>query len=78
MTVTNAKKGIVINQASQVNMENIKVEDPEAPGIQIKMLQALLLTGKNIKRIPEKCCFPEISGINRYGTAANLLEHRDK
>lgn len=31
MTVTNAKKGIVINQASQVNMENIKVEDPEAP-----------------------------------------------
>lgn len=49
MTVTNAKKGIVINQASQVNMENIKVEDPEAPGIQIKMLQALLLTGKNIK-----------------------------
>ena len=73
MTVTNAKKGIVINQASQVNMENIKVEDPEAPGIQI-----LLLTGKNIKRIPEKCCFPEISGINRYGTVANLLEHRDK
>lgn len=78
MTVTNAKKGIVINQASQVNMENIKVEDPEAPGIQIKMLQALLLTGKNIKRIPEKCCFPEISGINRFGTVANLLEHRDK
>ena len=36
MTVTNVKKGIVINQASQVNMENIKVEDPEAPGIQIK------------------------------------------
>lgn len=78
MTVTNAKKGIVINQASQVNMENIKVEDPEAPGIQIKNATGIIINGKNIKRIPEKCCFPEISGINRYGTVANLLEHRDK
>ena len=78
MTVTNVKKGIVINQASQVNMENIKVEDPEAPHTDKKMLKALLLTGKNIKRIPEKCCFPEIKGINRFGTVANLLEHRDK
>lgn len=78
MTVTNAKKGIVINQASQVNMENIKVEDPEAPGIQIKNATGIIINGKEYKRIPEKCCFPEISGINRYGTVANLLEHRDK
>lgn len=78
MTVTNAKKGIVINQASQVNMENIKVEDPEAPGIQIKNATGIIINGKEYKKDSGKCCFPEISGINRYGTAANLLEHRDK
>ena len=50
MTVTNAKKGIVINQASQVNMENIKVEDPEAPGIQIKNATGIIINGKEYKK----------------------------
>ena len=45
-----AKKGIVINQASQVNMENIKVEDPEAPGIQIKNATGIIINGKEYKK----------------------------
>ena len=44
------KKGIVINQASQVNMENIKVEDPEAPGIQIKNATGIIINGKEYKK----------------------------
>ena len=43
-------KGIVINQASQVNMENIKVEDPEAPGIQIKNATGIIINGKEYKK----------------------------
>ena len=50
MTVTNAKKGIVINQASQVNMENIKVEDPETPGIQIENATGIIINGKEYKK----------------------------
>lgn len=50
MTVTNAKKGIVINQASQVNMENIKVEDSEIPAIQIENATGVIINGKEYKK----------------------------
>lgn len=46
MIVTNAKKGIVINQASQVNMENIKVEASETPVIQMKNATSVVINGK--------------------------------
>lgn len=50
MVVTNAKKGIVINQVAQVNMENIKVEASENSSIQIKNATGVVINGKEYKK----------------------------
>lgn len=50
MVVTNAKQGIVMNQVSQVNMENIKVEGPQNLVVRIENATGVVINGKEYKK----------------------------